>query len=81
MNGGVSFQKKSTARILSRSPAGSEYPRAYTELLRLGSPVQATARTATTDHHIVGVPIAKGDPVVVCLAAANRDPHAYPDPE
>lgn len=55
--------------------------RAYTELLRLDAPVQATARTATTDHHIDGVTIAKGDAVVVCLAAANRDPHIYPDPD
>lgn len=58
-----------------------EDPGAYTELLRLDAPVQATARTATTDHHIGGVTITNGDPVVVCLAAANRDPHVYPDPD
>lgn len=53
----------------------------YTELLRLDAPVQATARTATTDHQIDGTTIDEGSPVVLCLAAANRDPHVYPDPD
>lgn len=52
----------------------------YTELLRLDAPVQATARTATADHHIDGITISEGSPVVLCLAAANHDPHTYPDP-
>lgn len=53
----------------------------YTELLRLDAPVQATARTATAVHHIDGNTINEGGPVVLCLAAANRDPQVYPNPD
>jgi cytochrome P450 len=53
----------------------------YTELLRLDAPVQATARTATADHHIDGITISTGSSVVLCLAAANRDPLTYPAPD
>lgn len=59
----------------------SEDPAAYTELLRLDAPVQATARSATADHHIDGITIGAGSPVVVCLAAANRDPRTYKSPD
>lgn len=51
----------------------------YTELVRLDGPVQATARTATADHHIDGITIGNGSTVVLCLAAANRDPQTYPE--
>jgi cytochrome P450 len=52
-----------------------------TEPLRLDSPVQATARTATVDQTLAGVDIACGDPVLVCVAAANRDPYVYHHPD
>ncbi|MCV7177009.1 cytochrome P450 [Mycolicibacterium sphagni] len=51
-----------------------------TELLRLDSPVQAAARTATADQQLAGVHIRSGESVLVCIAAANRDPHVYPAP-
>ncbi|WP_066901947.1 cytochrome P450 [Mycolicibacterium houstonense] len=56
-------------------------PGVITELLRLDSPVQATARTATADQSIAGVHIRCGETVLVCLAAANRDPAVYDDPD
>ncbi|CAJ1508057.1 cytochrome P450 [[Mycobacterium] holstebronense] len=52
-----------------------------TELLRLDAPAQAVARTATADHRIGGAQIATGDPVLVVVAAANRDPSVYPEPD
>jgi cytochrome P450 len=51
-----------------------------TELLRLDGPVQAVARTATADQMVDGVVIRAGDPVLVVLAAANRDPAVYDQP-
>jgi cytochrome P450 len=51
------------------------------ELLRYDSPVQATARVATCDLEINGIPLAKGEGVVCGLAAANRDPRYVDDPE
>ncbi|MGH3851271.1 MAG: cytochrome P450, partial [Pseudonocardiaceae bacterium] len=52
-----------------------------TELLRLDGPVQATARTATQDQHIGGVQIACGEQAVVVVAAANRDPAVFNEPD
>jgi len=51
------------------------------ELLRFDPPVQATARSATEDLEINGLRLAKGDGVVCGLAAANRDPRAFKDPD
>jgi len=50
------------------------------ELLRFGPPVQATARTTTTDVEIAGEPLAKGTQVIVMLAGANRDPQVFAEP-
>ena len=51
------------------------------EMLRYEGPVQATARTADADVEIDGHAIEKGKMLFVLLAAANRDPAAFPDPE
>ena len=39
-----------------------------------------TARTAGCDVEIAGHNIAAGDMVALLLGGANRDPHAFPDP-
>jgi cytochrome P450 len=52
-----------------------------TELLRVDSPVQATGRTAAADQTLAGVDISCGEPVLVCVAAANRDPAVYDHPD
>ncbi len=51
-----------------------------TELLRLDGPVQAVSRTACVDHSLDGVTIPAGEPALVVLAAANRDPAIFPYP-
>ncbi len=53
---------------------------AVEEILRLDSPVQLTARVALTDTEVAGTPVRAGEIVIVCLAAANRDPKVFPDP-
>jgi cytochrome P450 len=55
--------------------------RVITELLRLDGPVQAAARTATRDHLIDGITIRATEPVLVALAAANRDPTVFTEPD
>lgn len=55
-------------------------PALVTELLRLHGPVQATVRTATTDHTLAGTPIEAGDTMLVVVAAANRDPAMFDQP-
>lgn len=53
---------------------------AVDEILRLESPVQLTARVARDDTELAGTSIKCGELVVVCLAAANRDPAVFADP-
>lgn len=55
---------------------------AVEELMRYLSVISATGgRTATEDIELRGVTIKKGEYVVPALAAANRDPDHYPDPD
>ncbi len=54
---------------------------AVEELLRLESPVQHTARIAPSDMELGGKSIKKGSRVVVVLAAANRDPARFSNPD
>src|SRR5215469_2612374 len=54
---------------------------AIEEMLRYDGPVQATFRTATKDTNVGGTPIAAGTGAFVILAAANRDPAQFKDPE
>ena len=54
---------------------------AVEELLRYESPVQHTARIAPVEAELGGKTIKKGDRVVAVLAAANRDPNRFPEPD
>jgi cytochrome P450 len=55
---------------------------AVEELLRFDGPVEiATWRFATEPLTLGGQDIAPGDPVLVVLAAADRDPSRFPDPD
>jgi len=54
---------------------------AIEELLRRSGPSRAQFRRATEPVELAGVTIAKGDRVVLMLAAANRDPQQFPEPD
>lgn len=56
-------------------------PQAVEEFLRYGNPVQFTNRVAREDHEIGGRRIAKGQMVLPVLAAANRDPEQFHEPD
>jgi pimeloyl-[acyl-carrier protein] synthase len=74
---------------LLRDPASLEQLRdhpeiagtAVEELLRFESPVQHTARIAPDDMQLGGKTIKKGSRVVAALAAANRDPVRFSEPD
>ncbi|MDG2332659.1 MAG: cytochrome P450 [Myxococcota bacterium] len=53
---------------------------AVEEILRYDSPVVESGRIANADLEIGGVKIAAGESLSVSLAAANRDPDVYPEP-
>lgn len=55
--------------------------RAVDEFLRYDGPVELRPRRAAVDTEICGVTIHKDEPVLLCLAAANRDPEHFSDPD
>jgi pimeloyl-[acyl-carrier protein] synthase len=59
----------------------SMIPAAVEELLRYESPSQHTARLAPEDIELGGKLIRKRQAVQAVMAAANRDPERFPDPD
>jgi cytochrome P450 len=56
-------------------------PAAVEELLRYESPSQHTARLAPDDVVLGSKPIKKRQAVIAVMAAGNRDPERFPDPD
>ncbi len=56
-------------------------PRAAEEVLRYEAITFGTARLASEAVEVAGVSIGAGEPVVLCLASACRDPRRYTDPD
>jgi len=56
-------------------------PSAVEELLRFESPIQHTARVAPEEFTLGGKTIRKGQTVVAVLAAGNRDPERFSNPD
>lgn len=56
-------------------------PSAVEEMLRYESPSQHTARLAPSDRELGGRKIGKRQAVIAVMAAANRDPERFPDPD
>ncbi|MGW4501178.1 cytochrome P450, partial [Micromonospora sp. NPDC004336] len=54
---------------------------AVDEILRLEAPVHFLARAAPRDTELGGVPVARDENVLLIIAAANRDPARFPDPD
>jgi len=54
---------------------------AFDEAIRWESPVQTFFRTTTTDVTVDGVLIPEGKKILMFLAAANRDPRRWADPD
>ena len=73
------LQNPEQRRRLAADPA--LFRTAIDEFLRYDSPVQATDRVALNDCEIAGKRVRKGQLVGLWLAAANRDPAQFPDPD
>jgi len=65
--------------LLREEPA--RIPGAVEELLRYDGPVQLTSRMVTEDRELRGRPLRRGQQLVLLLAAANRDPAQFEQPE
>jgi cytochrome P450 len=74
---------------LDRNPQARErlkaeprlYSNAIDEFLRVFPPTVHMSRTAIRDTELMGQRIAAGERVMMWLAAGNRDPRKFPDPE
>ncbi|WP_406316581.1 cytochrome P450 [Streptosporangium sp. NBC_01639] len=64
-------------RLRAQQPFAAAY---VEEILRFEPPVHVTSRWATAEVTVFGRHIPAGSRVVVVLAAGNRDPRRYPDP-
>lgn len=73
------LQRRDVVVALQAHP--SRRDRAVEESLRLEPGAAVVDRFATVDTSVAGVSIAAGAPVTVSLAAANRDPAEYADPD
>ncbi|SFR25282.1 Cytochrome P450 [Lentzea waywayandensis] len=72
------FENPHTIAPLAQSP---EYAEGFVEeVLRLDPPVQYTIRWPRERLELAGVSLPKGMPVMLMLAAANRDPRVFADP-
>jgi cytochrome P450 len=56
-------------------------PSAVEELLRYDSPVQLTSRMVAEDRELCGRRLRRGQQLVLLLAAGNRDPAQFEDPD
>ena len=54
---------------------------AVEELIRYDSPVQIDGRSVREDTEVGGVPLERGQYLMLLLGAANRDPEAFDDPD
>ena len=78
-NGALALMANPAARrALVTDPDATD--RIVEELLRLETPVQYTMRLTTEPLELAGVRLRADTPVVLLLAAANRDPLVFPDP-
>ncbi len=54
---------------------------AVDELIRYDGPVQMDGRNVRVDTEVAGVPMERGQYLMLLLGAANRDPEAFEDPD
>jgi cytochrome P450 len=76
----VALLTNTDVRRALREPRVSTH-RAFRELVRHSGPVQALIRICTDATTVGGELIARGQPVTLLIAAANRDPAVFTDPD
>jgi cytochrome P450 len=68
-------------QLASLQEGGSDgWTDAVEEVLRYDAPVQLTMRSAVRDTEVAGEQVRAGEPVLVYLGGANRDPAVFGDP-
>lgn len=72
---------QSYLRTLMGEGKVQEFEEAMEEILRIDDPFVSNRRVTTQDVTVGGQAIAAGTRVILNWTAANRDPHAFPDPD
>ena len=80
LGNGIRLLLNSPDQLAKLAADPSLWPNAVEEILRMESPVQLSARVARTDTEVAGTLVRAGETVVIYLAAANRDPAVFDDP-
>jgi cytochrome P450 len=78
---GVLTLLRNTSELERLQSDVSLVPSAVEEMLRYESPSQHTGRLAPSDRELGGKVIQKRQAVMAVMAAANRDPERFPDPD
>lgn len=73
------YRNRDQLRTLQQDP--TLMPNAVEEFLRYDSSVQLSGRRALEDSEVAGIKIPKGRQLITLLAAANRDPLQFHEPE
>lgn len=73
------FAHPDQMRLLEEDPSLASG--AVDESLRFDGSLQAEYRVCRTDAEVNGVPVREGEHIIVAVAAANRDPAQFPDPD
>jgi len=76
---GILLDRPALVQRLRADPSG--WDRVIEEVLRFESPVQRVSRVSTTPLEVDGSRIPAGHRVVMVLAAANRDPRVFAQPD
>jgi hypothetical protein len=80
LGNGIRLLLNSPDQLAKLTADPSLWPNAVEEILRMDSPVQLSARVARIDTDVAGTTVRAGETVVIYLAAANRDPAVFDDP-
>lgn len=80
LGNGIRLLLNSPDQLAKLAADPSLWPNAVEEILRLDSPVQLSARVARIDTEVAGTTVRAGETVVIYLAAANRDPAVFDEP-
>lgn len=79
--GGVLARLVACPELLAAPAERRDLDELVDELLRLDGPVQADARVCVTECAVGEQVVRRGDVLVLFIAAANRDPAVFPNPD
>jgi cytochrome P450 len=81
LGNGIVLLTEHPEQLAALENGGADWGNAVEEVLRYDPPVLLTGRISVRETEICGVRVRAGHPVTTVLAAANRDPAVFEDPE